>query len=291
MKAKTRLHDGRLPLSSRHKTPNFQGRSQKTRRVLQHLPSAVEDVIYSMKSATCKRELTFTTSTSTLGATVLATTLCGKRTAMPHADRMNCTRSFNASIAKNLSVHVVDSRGECARLPRRHMSCGRLRGAAVHHCCCLDPSAACPSHSVADFVIVKICLWLTRVPHREEYFSWTRISLFVGICWELFFVVDRVFAIVFLIRSSSFEVAHAVQLFASCCTAMLCGGPLIQCCQVRPTSGPGQARSGDVCSNPARIKTTKQHVSEVQRNTLSERAGSITRTQHFWWCIAVREVR
>ena len=202
-----------------------------------------------------------------------------------------CTRSLDASIAKNLSVHVVDSRGACARLPQRHLSCGRLRGAAVHHCCCLDPSAACPSHSVADFVIVKICLWLTRVPHREEYFCWTRISLFVGICWELFFVVDRVFAIVFLIRSSSFEVAHAVQLFASCCTAMLCGGPLIQCCQVRPTSGPGQARSGDVCSNPARIKTTKQHVSEVQGNTLSERAGSITRTQHFWWCIAVREVR
>ena len=96
---------------------------------------------------------------------------------MPQVHQVaSATRSFDALNIGGLSgdrspeapqpVHDVDSRGACARLPQRHLSCGRLRGAAVQHCCCLD-SAACPSHSVADFIIVKICLWLTRVPHRK----------------------------------------------------------------------------------------------------------------------------
>ena len=99
-------------------------------------------------------------------------------------------------------------------------------------------------------------------------------------CWPCFRI---------LFIRSSFEVTHAVQLFALSCTPMLYGEPLPQCCQVRPTSGPGQAKSGEVCSKPACIKTTKQYVSEVQGQYPSRQPPPQER--HFWWCTAVCEIR
>ena len=122
-----------------------------------------------------------------------------------------CTRSFDASNVDSLSgdrspetpqpVHVVDSRGACARLPRRHLSCGRLRGAAVHHCSCLDPQR-----------LVRRTLWLISSSSksvsgctakstslRQEFHC---VSVFAGKCFLLLAVC---FAIVFLTRPS-FEV-------------------------------------------------------------------------------------
>ena len=141
--------------------------------------------------------------------TSLATSLCGKRTTMPRVHQVaSAMRLFDASNVNGLSggrspeapqpVHDVDSRGACARLPQRHLTCGRLRGAAVQHCCCLD-SAACQPHSVADFIIVKICLWLTRVPHREVLTARSTslgkvlhcLSVFTGRCFWLLAVCSH----------------------------------------------------------------------------------------------------
>ena len=58
-------------------------------------------------------------------------------------------------------------------LQQRQLSCERLRGPAVQHCCFLDPSAAWPMHYVNYRMGVEICSWLTRVLHRHQETSMT----------------------------------------------------------------------------------------------------------------------
>ena len=123
-----------------------------------------------------KEEPAITTSTSTFGANVSATTLCGNRTAMPHAHQMKSARAH--------STHRTSRTTLATARPRlRNLSRSWTHEVRVPDChnasCRVGVCGGLPSSIVvawtpqllarcADLINVEICFWLTRVLHRDQ---------------------------------------------------------------------------------------------------------------------------
>ena len=123
-----------------------------------------------------KEEPAITTSTSTFGANVSATTLCGNRTAMQHAHQMKSSRAHSTHRTSRTTLAT-------ARPRRRNLSRSWTHEVRVRDChnasCRVGVCGGLPSSIVvawtpqllarcAGLINVEICFWLTRVLHRDQ---------------------------------------------------------------------------------------------------------------------------